>query len=101
MHYTLLRNIYDPTSYFTLALFPPHCLHDGKVFKISCTLFFLESTRSGVYHTSHYEERKFNCAPHNEKCGKLLRSSASLWSVVCCTPQCCKAPHFICPLISH
>ena len=31
----------------------------------------------------------------------LSRSSTSLWSVVCRAPQCCKAPHFICPLISH
>ena len=27
-------------------------------------------------------------------------SSTSLWRVVCRATQCCKAPHFICPLIS-
>ena len=49
MHYTLIKNMYDPTSYFTLALFPPHCLHDGELLKISRALVFLEPSRSGVY----------------------------------------------------
>ena len=39
----------DSTSYFTLALFPPHCLHYGELFKDRCALVFLESARSGVY----------------------------------------------------
>ena len=45
-YHTLIISIYDPTSYFTLTLFSPHCLHGGKLFKISCALTFLESTRS-------------------------------------------------------
>ena len=28
-YYTLIKNIYDSTSYFTLALFPSYCLHDS------------------------------------------------------------------------
>ena len=48
LYYTLIKNIYDQTSYFTLALFPSYCLHDSELFKISCVLVFLESTRSGV-----------------------------------------------------
>ena len=31
----------------------------------------------------------------------LSCSSNSMWNVVCHLPQCCKAPHFICPLVSH
>ena len=50
LYYTLIKNIHDPTSYFTLALFPPYYLHDGELFKISCTLVFLDSTRSEVCH---------------------------------------------------
>ena len=34
-YYTFIKNIYDPISYFKLALLPPHCLHDGELFKIS------------------------------------------------------------------
>ena len=47
LYYTLLKNIYDSTTYFLLALFVPHCLHDGELFKISLALVFLESTNSG------------------------------------------------------
>ena len=51
LHYTLIKNIYDSTSYFTLALFPSYCLHDSELFKISLwtMLVFLESNRSRVY----------------------------------------------------
>ena len=42
MYYTLIKNIYDPTSYFTLALFSTHCLHDGELFKISLNQLNLE-----------------------------------------------------------
>ena len=45
LYYTLIKKIYDPTSYFTLALYPSHYLHDSELFKISRLLVFLESTR--------------------------------------------------------
>ena len=48
LYYTLIKNIYDPTSYFTLDLYPTHCFHDGELLKLSRALVFLESTRSGV-----------------------------------------------------
>ena len=35
LHYTLIKNIYDPTSYFTLALFQSYCLHDIELLRIS------------------------------------------------------------------
>ena len=49
LHYTLIKNIYDSTSYFTLTLFPSYCLHDSELFKISLMLAFLELNRSRVY----------------------------------------------------
>ena len=49
LYYTLIKNICDPTSCFTLALFPCHCRNDSELFKISRVLVFLESTRSSVY----------------------------------------------------
>ena len=35
LYYTLIKNIYDPTSYFTPALFSSYYLHDSELFKIS------------------------------------------------------------------
>ena len=43
----------DPTSYFTLALFPPLVCMTVNFLKISPALVFLESTRSGVYYVRH------------------------------------------------
>ena len=34
LYYTLIKNIYDPTFYFTLALFLSYYLHDSELFKI-------------------------------------------------------------------
>ena len=42
LYYTLIKNVYDPISYFTLTLFPCYCLHHSELFKISCVLVFLE-----------------------------------------------------------
>ena len=49
LYYTLIKNIYDSTSYFILALFPSYCLHDSEIFKISPMLVFLEPNRSKFY----------------------------------------------------
>ena len=38
VYYTLIKNIYDQNLYFTLALFPPYCLCDSELFKISRAL---------------------------------------------------------------
>ena len=50
LYYILIKNIFDSTSYFTLALFPSYSLHDSELFKISLMLAFLESNRSRIYH---------------------------------------------------
>lgn len=44
-----------------LALFAPHCLHGGELFKISVPLVFLESTKSGVYYCMHMHRCLGNC----------------------------------------
>ena len=49
LYYTLIKNIYDSTSYFTLASFPSYCFHDSELFKISLMLVLLESNRSRIY----------------------------------------------------
>ena len=49
LYYTFIKNIYDPTSYFTLTLFLSYYLHDSEIFKYHAFSLSIETNRSRVY----------------------------------------------------